>query len=328
MLSFVVVSLALISSATAQTCLALAIEGGGSKGAYEAGVLYEMANSAKNINMAYNIITGVSVGAINAGLATNYPIGQEKAMVQYMVSFWNSLYNTSQIYTEWPDGGDLTGLLFEGGLYTNAPAVEIGKKWVTGPRQRGISCGSANLDTGMFGTFNESVGLAIVDAITASASVPFFFPQKEFEGYAWADGGGLDNIDVVSGIVRCLGITSNQRNIIVDQLFDDYSTSLPVDTSFKTQDVFQRIYEIYSHDSAIWFSYNAMQAYPYVNYRYTIIPSVAMGQLLNFSRPVVQYNLNLGYKDGKALFSETAKEQSAMDIVLAQLKRTIKIVFP
>jgi predicted patatin/cPLA2 family phospholipase len=324
----VFISLTFISSASGQTCLALAIEGGGSKGAYEAGVLYSMANSSKNINMAYNIVTGVSVGAINAGLATNYPIGQEKAMVQYMVDFWNSLYNTSQIYTDWPNGGDLTGLLFEGGLYTNAPAVELGKKWVTGARQRGISCGSANLDTGLFGTFNESVGAAIVDAITASASVPFFFPQKEFEGFAWADGGGVINIDLESGILRCLKITANQRNIIVDQLYDDYSTSLPVDTSFKTQDVFQRMYEINSHDSAIWYSYNAMQAYPNVNYRYTIIPSVAMGQLLNFSRAVVQYNLNLGYKDGKALFGENAQQQSAFDVLLGQLKRTSQIVFP
>lgn len=323
----ILLSLTSISSVSGQTCLALAIEGGGAKGAYEAGVLYEMANSPNNINMGYNIVTGVSVGSINAGLATNYPIGQEKAMAQNMVNFWNTIYNNSQIYVEW-EGGDLVGLLFQGGLYTNAPAVELGHIWITGPRQRGISCGSANLDTGLFGTFNESVGAAIVDAITASASVPFFFPPKTFEGYTWADGGGVENLDIMSGIVRCLQMTGNQRNIIVDQLFDDYFTNLPNATSFKTEDVLARVYEINSHDSSIWYSYNAMQAYPNVNYRYTIIPSQEMGPLLNFSRANIQFNLNLGYKDGKTLFSETAQKQSAFDIILAELKKTTKIIYP
>ena len=323
----ILLPLTLLTSTSGQTCMTLAIEGGGAKGAYEAGVLYQMANSPNNISMAYNIVTGVSIGSINAGLATNYPIGQEKAMGQYMVDFWNSIYNNSQIYDDWP-GGDLVGLLFEGGLYTNAPAVELGKIWITGARQRGISCGSANLDTGLFGTFNESVGAAIVDAITASASVPFFFPPKVFEGYTWADGGGIINLDVLSGVVRCLNITGNQRNIIVDQLYDGYSTNIPAATSFKTKDVLERIYEIQSHDSSIWYSYNAMQAYPNVNYRYTIIPSEEMGALLNFTRASIQFNLNLGFKDGKTLFGETVKQQSAFDIMQAELKKITKIEFP
>lgn len=314
-------------SAFGLQCMGLAIEGGGSKGAYQAGVLYEMANSPKNISMAYNIVTGVSIGSVNAGLVTNYPIGQEKAMADNIVAFWNSINNNSQFYVEWK-GGLIVGLLFERGLYNNAPAFELGKIWCTGPRERNISCGSANLDTGLFDTFNESVGPAIVDAIMASGSVPFFFPSKDFEGYTWADGGGLINLDVESAIVRCLEMTGNQRDITIDQLYDGYSSPLPTETSFKTLKVLERMYEIYQYDSSIWYSYNAIQAYPNVNYRYTIKPSEPMGALLNFSRVNVQINLELGYKDGKNLFTDGFQKVDSKKFVADEVKRIKSIVFP
>jgi predicted patatin/cPLA2 family phospholipase len=320
------ITLAISHRAFGIQCMGLAIEGGGSKGAYQAGVLYEMANSPNNVNMDYNIVSGVSIGSVNAGLVTNYPIGQDKPMANNIVAFWNSINNNSDIYKEWP-GGLIVGLLFERGLYNNEPAYELGKIWCSGPRQRNITCGSANLDTGLFDTFNESVGAAIVDAVIASSSVPFFFPSKTFEGYTWADGGGIINLDVESAIVRCMEMTGNQRDVIIDQLYDGYSTNLPSATSFKTLHVLERMYEIYSYDSAIWYSYNAMQAYPNVNYRYIVKPSEPMGGLLNFTRVNVQFNLNLGYKDGKTIFSQSQTRDNK-DVIAEEVRMSKRIVFP
>lgn len=62
--------------------MTLDIEDGGAKGVYEVEVLYQMVNSPNKITTANSIITGVSIGSLNAGLATNYQLGQEKAMGQ------------------------------------------------------------------------------------------------------------------------------------------------------------------------------------------------------------------------------------------------------
>jgi hypothetical protein len=298
--------------------------GGGAKGSYEAGVLYTMNNSTKNINMSYNIITGVSIGAINAGILTNFPIGQEKAMVESLVSWWLSINGTSDIFVEWK-GGLVAGLLFHGGIYNNDPAIELAHLWIKGARQRNITVGSVNLDLGLFGTFNESVGAAIVDAVQASSSVPFFFSPKNFEGFAWADGGGVINLDIESGILRCLEITGNQRDVVVDVIYDYLLYVLPNETSFKTPQVFDRMFQIRSFDSGIWYNYNAQLAYPNVNYRYTVVPSEPMGPILNFSRIDILNSLNLGYKDGMAIFQET---RTSREIVEEHFKRSRTIIYP
>ena len=48
------------------TCSVLALEGGGSKGAYAAGALIELASHLGGQN--WDAISGISAGAINAGL--------------------------------------------------------------------------------------------------------------------------------------------------------------------------------------------------------------------------------------------------------------------
>ena len=313
-----------ISQSYGAKCMALCLAGGGAKGSYEAGVLSILSSSTKNISLEYNIITGVSIGSINAGILTNYPIGQEQAMTQQLVNRWLSINDSSNIYVEW-DGGLVTGLLFHSGLYNDAPAVELAHSWIGGPRGRNITVGSANLDTGLFGNFNESVGAAIVDAIQASSSVPFFFPPKSLAGFAWADGGGIINLDIEPAILRCLHETGNQRDIIVDVFYDDIVNPLPTSTSFKTPQVFERMYQIYSYDSGVWYTYNAMQAYPNVDYRYIVIPSEPMGPLLNFSHVEIVKSLNLGYKDGMSLVANT---ENSFDKVQGLLEKKSQIIYP
>ena len=46
-------------------CKALALSGGGSKGAYEAGVIYGLMHEGDPADYDWDVITGVSVGAIN-----------------------------------------------------------------------------------------------------------------------------------------------------------------------------------------------------------------------------------------------------------------------
>jgi len=56
----------------------LALSGGGSKGAYEAGVIYGLVNNGNPEDFQWDAVTGVSVGSINAAGLALFPIGNER----------------------------------------------------------------------------------------------------------------------------------------------------------------------------------------------------------------------------------------------------------
>jgi len=59
------------------------MSGGASKGAYEAGVLWGMYfEDTDKTKYEYDVVTGVSVGSINAGWVSLYEKGDEEAMIK------------------------------------------------------------------------------------------------------------------------------------------------------------------------------------------------------------------------------------------------------
>lgn len=290
--------LSLVSAQTGPTCRSLSLEGGGSHGAYEAGVLSALVNLTNPSDLTWNAISGISVGAINVGGLIQFPVGQETQAANYLVALWKSLNASTDIYEEWP-GGLVAGLLFHSGVYSTEPLSKLLRTDLTKPPQRNFTVGSTNLDTGLFATFNESVGAADIDAILCSAAPPLAFPPHQFEGYTWADGACVMNLDVPMGIERCLEITQEQ-NIITDIIFDTPYAGLANETSFKTRDVLERVYHIWSYDNAVWYVYNVKEAYPKVYFRYVIHPSGPLpgGNIpLNFTPAVIDYEIQLGIND-------------------------------
>ena len=57
-------------------CRVLSLSGGGSKGAYEVGVLQQMAMNFSESEMYYDVVSGVSVGAINASGIARFGKGE------------------------------------------------------------------------------------------------------------------------------------------------------------------------------------------------------------------------------------------------------------
>jgi predicted acylesterase/phospholipase RssA len=283
------------STVSSQECLAVSIQGGGSRGSYEAGVLYALANSTKAGSIKYTSVSGVSIGSITAGILSQYPIGQELEMSLFAIDFWLSLNGSSSIYIDWP-GGVLEGLLFRPGIYDDSPAIKLANSLITKPLTRNLTIGSSNLDTGMYYVFNNSVEPAVADAIISSSSIPFFFPPHLFEGYSWIDGGVIINQNVFSAINTCLEYT-DESNITVDLLFDIPINPLPVETEFKTLDVFSRTYEIKQYDNKVWELYTAIRAYPDVYFRYAIIPSANLEPALNFTKSAIEFDIALGISD-------------------------------
>jgi NTE family protein len=74
-------------------CRILSMSGGGSKGAYEAGALHSIFNTLEAPDGEYDVVSGVSVGAINSASMALFAKGEEKALGDYLLGLWMNLTN-------------------------------------------------------------------------------------------------------------------------------------------------------------------------------------------------------------------------------------------
>ena len=71
-------ALAAITRAAEQdVCRALVMSGGGSNGAWEAGVLWGFINYGTPSDFTYDVVSGVSAGSMNTAAFAGYAIGDE-----------------------------------------------------------------------------------------------------------------------------------------------------------------------------------------------------------------------------------------------------------
>jgi predicted acylesterase/phospholipase RssA len=84
-------------------CRAVALRGGGTKGAYEVGVLKGMVELMKPLEYAYDVIVGVSCGGINAGILATFSRGFEKVAVDFLWEMWANLPVTD-LWQNWTLG--------------------------------------------------------------------------------------------------------------------------------------------------------------------------------------------------------------------------------
>jgi len=229
-------------------------------------------------------------------------------MADFLVTTWLTLNGSSSIFVEW-EGGLVDGLLFQRGAFDNQPLINTLNKDYTLPISRNITIGSTNLDTGLFGDFNESLGRTdLLTAISCSACPPWYFPPTNFMGTTWVDGGCVINLDVFAAVERCLLVVPTQAQITVDMIFDSQVSTMPQETNMTTLFVIQRAYEIHNYDSQMWFYYNVMAAYPTVNIRYVVFPSAFMpgGPVpLDFNQTLMISEVQLGKNDTAAVLKGT-----------------------
>ena len=100
-------------------CHALTMEGGGTKGAYEAGALYGLAYNLPPEERSWEVISGMSVGSITAIGIAIYPPGQEKEAAEFIKTKWTQI-EVSDIFKNWPLS-IIQGLFEESGLFDTSP---------------------------------------------------------------------------------------------------------------------------------------------------------------------------------------------------------------
>lgn len=166
---------------------AVVFSGGGSKGAFQAAVLYYLLN---DLEIQYSILSGVSVGAINAGFLAQFPIGEEKQAARELVNLWSEL-NTKSIYKNWFPFGPWAAI-WTSSFYDSSPLIKLIKNNISLDRirkaGRKISIGALSVTSGKYTVFTERDD-DLIEAITASASFPGMLCPIKIRDQWWVDGG-------------------------------------------------------------------------------------------------------------------------------------------
>lgn len=215
------------------TMRALVLSGGGSKGAYQVGVLKKwMGVEGRD----YQIMCGVSVGALNVSCLAQQPFGEPKRAVERLERLWIERVRTDAIWKRWCPFGKVSGI-WKRSLVNSRPLIdfvhsELDVDAISGSG-RIIRVGAVCLDTGETG-YGTETSPDLVDWVLASASYPVFFIPIEINGKLWSDG-GLRNITPLGQAIK-LGATEvdvvicsnpglspdwhdSPKNALPDQLF-------------------------------------------------------------------------------------------------------------
>ena len=167
---------------------ALVLSGGGSKGSYQIGVLKKWMGEQ---GQDYEIMCGVSVGALNiAGLAT-IPLGHPKIAIRWAEKFWLEKVNTNAVYKRWFPFGRLHALWLKS-VYDSSPLISLVNENINLDKiienGRRLAVGAVCLNTGEY-RYGTETDPDFIKWVLASSSFPVFLKPIEINGELWSDGG-------------------------------------------------------------------------------------------------------------------------------------------
>lgn len=223
---------------------ALVLSGGGARGAFQVGVIQALVSKG----IGWDVIAGVSVGAINGAFLAQYP--KTSIPTNDLANFWLNITGNKSIYKEWP----LWKLqsLWTGSLYNTAPLRELLKKRLDTEALKKsnvkLSVGAVALETGEYksigidSVLKQSSPSTVIDWIMASAAFPVAFPPIKIDGLNWVDGGVRDitpitdvvNMVSVSEIDHIDVITTAPLGVPADNSFPKRSTISVTDVALRT----------------------------------------------------------------------------------------------
>eukprot|EP00164_Ancoracysta_twista_P001678 GFYU01002201.1.p1 GENE.GFYU01002201.1~~GFYU01002201.1.p1 ORF type:complete len:387 (-),score=81.66 GFYU01002201.1:156-1316(-) len=287
-------------------CRAVALEGGGDKGAYEAGVLYELVKQLPAEEVQWDVVTGISAGSMITAAMSVYAIGDEKNMADYLLETATNI-TKSDIYSRWAPGGEVRGLLLEKGMFNTTPLYHfLEHTFQKGVKDRRIVVGATSLTTAKLHTWTEKDD-NLAEAVLASTAIPGVFPAVNTTGDVFSDGGVVIGVNVFDAVVRCLEVVDDLSDIIVDVVLCSGNSVDPVDAHRATTlTILMRNLAISHHLSAMRATEYAMMAYPTVDWRFVIYPSRNLpGQTdLDFNKEDLEKMVEIGRADASDAVEE------------------------
>lgn len=153
--------------------------------------------------VAYDVVAGVSIGAINSNTIAVHPIGEEKKAIEELKRFWFD-HPIRDLVSLWPYLGPLEAV-YRTGIFNNDKLRTLIEE-VMGEKQyqRGVIWHSTDIRKGEVVVFDEKVDRDMrIDAIISTASVPVVFPNVNTEHYTLVDGFVFENLGLTESIIKC-----------------------------------------------------------------------------------------------------------------------------
>jgi hypothetical protein len=291
------------SSYDIKSCYVLALEGGGDKGAYQAGAIKGLIETIPEGQREWSVITGISVGSLNAAGLSAFELGEEAEAIEFILSIWRQIRGDKDIYHNWWLG-PLYGLFFKTGLYDTELLHNLLKTLLKDKTiKRNLIIGTTNIETGLFERFDSdssSVGDTIYEVMTSTA-FPVIFPNIDYKDNTYIDGGVKLSVDIAAGIQKCIDKGYNQTSIYVDVVLCNSKVLPEKDSSnFHPLQVLIRYLEISGYDNAMMDVDLVLNIFHQVNFRYIVAPTQKLpsGMIpLDFTPSQIEKMINMGIAD-------------------------------
>ena len=282
----------------------------------------------------YDVVTGVSVGSINAIGIALHKVGEEKAAVEWIHKIWRNI-NASNIFTDWPNG-ILEGLIYREGLWNNHPGYEYLKALYSefdDPKvHRKININTWDFETGEIFRYNETSSLdKIALAVVASASIPAAFSHTHLDNHVFVDGGVVWNLDLAGAIDRCREVVDDDSDIIIDTILWSgvHKTTRDEHKSYNTLSNYIRYREITKFYNTLSDYEELKRGYININFRYLVFPESPLPSdliPLGFDKKKMNETINIGYEDAKKAIKNGPKfnQYRATDMLIKNIYQGIK----
>jgi len=207
---------------------ALVLGGGSALGAYEAGVIDEITENDPDRH--YPILTGISVGSINAGFLAQAKDGELREYSKKLNDLWFGIEGNKDIYTKTIWGA--LRLAWSTGVFDLEPLRELITKNFDPQKVRDagniLRFGCVDLLTGRYVESTEQSD-NLIDWMMASAALPFAFPTPHIGEGIYTDGAmrsptaigavidaGCEEIDLI--ITSCLQYEKRITQLTADDM--------------------------------------------------------------------------------------------------------------
>ncbi len=190
--------------------MAVVLSGGGAKGAYEAGALVSLAQTIDKID----VITGASIGAINAALfAWEYEksgdmLWAAKAVKAtwselgrlFKFSFWHLVKGMLFAFLQTCSPFNFTSLVDTALIKEKLQRLIPPRLYISDITRLELAINATCLSTGKTVTFNRNNDIPLWEAALASSSIPILFASRYIGGAYYVDGGIFNNTPLKDAI--------------------------------------------------------------------------------------------------------------------------------
>lgn len=263
----------------------------------------------------YEVVSGVSVGAINAHIMSQFPISQEVEATDKMVEFWREIARrNSELVKSW-SWGMIYGFFYENSIYDASDLYDFLKKFFRGTKlNRHINIGLANVLTGRFHSFGRHhTSKELIKILQASVSFPGVFKSVEIWDSLWFTGQAIYEIDVLGPINHCRELGYKDEDINVDAIVSGNPKLKSVFANFYNAfGIMERTTEVMDYYEMIFGVVKAQMGHPKVNFRHIIGPPRKMPNRiipLQFTKDEVENMIKLGQRDVKLYFKDWRSNQ-------------------